>query len=355
MRIILTAVLTGLVLIGVAGRAYAHQSSLTHSDVTVDGADVRYTILITPGDLDVAGGDPVAYVLGHLAIYDGESPCPAEGASLGADGDFTKITFTARCPAAITQLAIEYGLLFEHDATHEAVLRVHAAGEDADAILSADESRFEWDLAEPPPSGAGGFVRSGMDHIFFGFDHVCFLLALLVAIVITRPGDRWMRRGVVETVKHTAVLVTAFTVAHSITLIAASLGVVSLPSRLVESVIALSIAYTAIENIVRPDVRWRYALVFGFGLLHGLGFASMLEVLLPPDDVLVPLLAFNVGVELGQLAIVAVAVPALMMLARALGPDRYRRIALPILSAALAILGLLWLAERVFEVTILGF
>ncbi len=116
----------------------------------------------------------------------------------------------------------------------------------------------------------------------------------------------------------------------------------------------MSIAYTAIENIVRPDVRWRFALTFAFGLVHGLGFASVLAERLPPGDVIVPLLAFNVGVELGQFAIVLVALPLFAGLARLVGAARYRRIAMPVLSGAIAALGAIWILERVLEVTILG-
>ncbi|TMQ08785.1 MAG: HupE/UreJ family protein [Deltaproteobacteria bacterium] len=132
----------------------------------------------------------------------------------------------------------------------------------------------------------------------------------------------------------------------------ASLGWVSLPSRLVESLIAVSILYTAIENIVRPDVRWRFALTFGFGLVHGLGFASVLAVLLPPDHVIGPLLGFNLGVEIGQLVIVAIALPLAWLAARELGADRYRRGAMPALSIAIALLAIKWLVERVFVVSL---
>ena len=129
----------------------------------------------------------------------------------------------------------------------------------------------------------------------------------------------------------------------------------SIPARVVESAIALSIAYTAVENIVRPDVPWCFVLTFAFGLVHGMGFARVLAVMLPPDDVIVPLLTFTVGVELGQLLIVSLTLPLWWLLCGALGADRYRRLAMPALSVVLATLGALWLAERLFDVTILGF
>jgi hypothetical protein len=148
-------------------------------------------------------------------------------------------------------------------------------------------------------------------------------------------------------------VITAFTVAHSLTLITAALGFVSLPSQLVESLIALSIAYTAAEDVANPAVRWRFALTFGFGLIHGLGFASTLQELLPPSDVIVPLLCFNVGVEIGQLSILVVVLPLLYALTRALGADRYRRIALPLLAAPIFLLGIVMVIERVANVRLL--
>jgi hypothetical protein len=118
--------------------------------------------------------------------------------------------------------------------------------------------------------------------------------------------------------------------------------------------IALSIAYTAAENIVQPDVPWRFYLTFGFGLVHGLGFASTLSVLLPPSGVIVPLLCFNLGVELGQLTIVVVALPAFYVLAKVLGAGVYRRTLMPAISVGIFLLGMIWIVERVLQVRILG-
>jgi hypothetical protein len=155
-------------------------------------------------------------------------------------------------------------------------------------------------------------------------------------------------RGLAGALRSTAAVITSFTIAHSMSLIAAALGWVELPSRVVESLIAVSIAYTAAENVIAPHVRWRFVLAFGFGLVHGLGFASTLAVQLPPRHVVVPLLCFNVGVELGQLAIVAVALPAFYALARKLGGMCYRRVAMPVISAVIFSAGVVWVVERVF-------
>src|SRR5690606_10457470 len=123
-----------------------------------------------------------------------------------------------------------------------------------------------------------------------------------------------------------------------------------LPSQLVETLIALSIAYTAAEDVVRPDVRWRYGLTFAFGLVHGLGFAATLAELLPPRDVIIPLLCFNIGVELGQLSIVLVALPVFYGLARIAGGERYRRTVLPCLAGVMFLLGLTMCVERLASV-----
>jgi hypothetical protein len=370
MRFALAGWATIAALLVAPGAARAHQSSVTHSDVVVDGAEVRYAILIEPEDLAEALGLPadqaprdeelragaeraLAYVGERIAVRDGDAICPRHDGALVRLAGRIRLSWTARCAAAVSVLVVDYDLFFDLDATHEAVLRVTHGGRHADTILAADTGRFVWDLSGAPPSGALAFLRSGIHHILFGFDHIAFVLALMIALVIARePTGTWQRRRLGGALRATAVIVTSFTIAHSITLIAAALDWVAAPARLVESAIALSIAYTAIENIVRPDASWRFALTFGFGLLHGLGFARMLE--LPPDDVVVPLLAFNVGVELGQLAVVVLILPLAWALAGVIGGERYRRIALPAASAVLASLGLLWLAERLFDVTILG-
>jgi hypothetical protein len=355
--------------------AAAHQVSVTHSKAAVDGRLVRYEILFTREDLidvlDYTSGitpdeeavrrrstEIALYVVSHITISDGDTECAASPGLVDLvhdQGEFVRVQWLATCLAPISTLAIDYDLFFEFDPTHEAVLRVEADGDAADTLLRDGESRFVWTLADAPPSGTLAFIRSGVDHILDGTDHVAFLLTLLLVIVLGRGSDgAWRRRGLVESLRATALIVTSFTLAHTLTLISASLGWVSVPSRVVESVIAASIAYTAIENIIRPDVRWRFLVTFGFGLCHGLGFASVLQVMLPPDDIVGPLLSFNVGVELGQLLIVAVALPLSWLICGRLGAARYRRVLMPALSTALAAFGLIWLIERAFALTILG-
>jgi hydrogenase/urease accessory protein HupE len=179
------------------------------------------------------------------------------------------------------------------------------------------------------------FFKLGVEHIFLGFDHICFLIALLV---VSKFGD------VVK-------IVTSFTIAHSITLILATLEVVELPSRLVEISIAATIIYVAIENLWVKDTRHRWWLTFCFGLVHGFGFASVLRELgLPKVGLIRCLLSFNLGVEAGQLAIALALLPLAMLLARW---KHGRKVTIAV-SIILACFGLVWFVERACGLTFLS-
>jgi hydrogenase/urease accessory protein HupE len=172
----------------------------------------------------------------------------------------------------------------------------------------------------------------GIGHILTGYDHLLFLLGLLVAC-------RRLRTMVV--------IITCFTLAHSITLALAALGLVVIPSRIVEPLIAASIVFVGVENLVRreePPHRW--LLAFFFGLIHGFGFASALrEAGLGQSGaaLAVPLFSFNLGVELGQLGLVAVVFPLLLWLR---ARPAFVRVGPPVVSALVAVAGLFWLLQR---------
>lgn len=220
------------------------------------------------------------------------------------------------------------------------VVRQVGGGADAyTAILSGEMSATlprEGYATEGALPVFGRFIVSGFEHIIpKGLDHILFVLGLFFFALRLSPL-LWQ--------------VTAFTLAHTVTLALASTGVVAIPASIVEPLIAASIVYVAVENIYggRAEVGWhRIALVFGFGLLHGLGFASVLsDVGLPEGRFVVALIGFNIGVELGQLAVIAAAFVALALpFGR---KDWYRRaIAVPA-SLAIAGVGAWWTFERVF-------
>ena len=181
----------------------------------------------------------------------------------------------------------------------------------------------------------GRFVLLGIEHILSGYDHIAFLLAL----VLVAPSLR-------------AVLpiITAFTAAHSITLLLAALGVVRLDSRLVESAIAVSICYVAVENLLRKKVTHRWLVTFCFGLVHGFGFASVLQnLIVGRANLVASVVSFNVGVELGQLMIFAALLPLLRLLAALIEPRKITIAA----SAAIGLLGFIWVVERSFDLSLL--
>jgi hypothetical protein len=244
---------------------------------------------------------------------------------------------------------VDYDLFFELDPLHVGLITV-----DGQVVeLTPNNERLVFEPAATVASSLFDFVAQGVLHILTGIDHLLFLASLLLGVLLYRRDELVVVRPLPHATRHTLVLVTAFTIAHSMTLIAAALGWITLPSRLVESVIAASIVVVAVDNLVRVDPPHRFLLTFGFGLMHGMGFASMLSPLLPPHGVVAPLLAFNVGVELGQLCVVVIALPLSWWTARALGA-RARNVYVRPISAIAAALGLIWLIERAFEVPLLG-
>jgi hydrogenase/urease accessory protein HupE len=177
------------------------------------------------------------------------------------------------------------------------------------------------------------FVRLGVEHIWTGYDHMLFLLALLAVCASFRASVR---------------VISCFTLGHSLTLALATLDWVNLPARLTEPLIAVSIVYVGVENLVRrgAEPRARGALTFGFGLIHGFGFASVLRELgvgANGSGLALPLFSFNLGVELGQIAIAAVVLPVRCHLRKR---EWFLRLGVPAISALVALAGLYWLLAR---------
>jgi hydrogenase/urease accessory protein HupE len=185
--------------------------------------------------------------------------------------------------------------------------------------------------AETSNSTWFSFFKLGMLHILTGYDHLLFLLALL------------LRK---QTFKQYAAIITSFTIAHSITISLAVLGVITLPSRFVEAVIAFSIVYVALENIFRKEIKHRWGLTFLFGLIHGLGFANILkEMNIPKADLAVALVNFNIGIEVVQLALVLLVLPLLTYMFRLKSSGLIIKAG----SIIVAALGAFWLIERIFS------
>lgn len=242
------------------------------------------------------------------------------------------LTYTAQEP--IDQVAIQYDLFFEKAASHNNIGTLHLPdGGTREFILNAANKEWSYRFSGPAPSAWGTikqFISLGIHHILTGYDHLLFLLALLLAV------NKW---------RSILLLVSSFTVAHSITLILAATGVVTPVSKWVEALIALTIVYVAVENVAAPSfIRYRWIMTLAFGLVHGFGFAGALkEIGLPKHQEIMALLTFNVGVELGQLAVVACLVPLLLYARKQTWAVVFRRYA----SFMIGAIGLFWFFTRI--------
>jgi hypothetical protein len=311
---------------------------------------------ITWGELRAHHAEIAAWALGRLSLQRGGA-CRLQVADhlvdSHTDGAYAVLQLTGSCPAGSGELALNYHLLFELDALHRGLLRLRLDGTTQTAVLAPQRAEQRFAAGEVSRLAQfGQYLVEGIWHIWIGFDHILFLLALLLPAVLVHEAGRW--RGVArfgDALREVLWVVTAFTIAHSITLTLAAMGLVSLPSRLVESAIAVSVVLAAANNL-KPLVEGRrWMVAFGFGLIHGFGFASVLaELGLPQETLVLSLLGFNLGVETGQLAIVAVFLPLAFAL-RATG--FYRRgvfIGGSLLTLAIA---LVWLVERAFDLKLI--
>jgi hypothetical protein len=312
---------------------------------------------ITWGELRARHTEVAAWALSALTLERG-GVCPLQvtqhQVDEHTDGTYAVLKLAGTCPSVEGELGVNYRLLFDQDALHRGLLRVELDGVTHSAIM-APEAALQRFSAEKPSFLAqfGQFFVQGVWHIWIGFDHILFLLSLLLPVVLVREAGRW--RGVGrfgEALREVLWVVTSFTVAHSITLSLAALGLVSLPSRLVESAIAFSVVLAALNNL-KPVVRQRrWLIAFVFGLIHGFGFASVLaELGLPTDALVLSLVGFNVGVEAGQLAIVAVFLPVAFWLRNT---GLYRRGVFVGGSLLTLLIALVWLAERALDLKLLG-
>ncbi|MDI3464850.1 MAG: putative membrane protein [Nitrospira sp.] len=308
---------------------------------------------LTWGEVRDAHAEISAYALSRLVLSAGTQVCTTQALEQlidhHTDGAYSVLRFQAHCIEPIGRLGVEYQLLFDIDAQHKGLLRLTQGGQTNTAIFSLESPTQEFSRAERSRwAESMQFIHEGIWHIWLGFDHVLFLLALLLPVVMVRVDGRWQAAGDFSSVCWNVVsIVTAFTVAHSLTLSLAALDVVRLPSRLVESTIAASVIFAAVGNLYPAMMNRRWMIAFGFGLIHGFGFASVLADLgLPHDSLLLSLVSFNVGVELGQLVIVATFLPLAFMIRRSWS---YPRLVLTGGSLAVIAIALVWFTERVFD------
>ncbi|MBT9494471.1 MAG: HupE/UreJ family protein [Paucibacter sp.] len=368
------------ILLGLAlyGPAQAHKASDAYLIWQVDGAVITQRVDIALRDLDreltLDANDDGQLSWGEVrgrwpeieALLDQQLRVGADGQACTpvtrtapqldehSDGHYAVLKQSLRCAAPVRQLDVDYRLFAGSDASHRGIAKLQDATAEQSAVLvpAAGVQRFH--LAPDAQGQAlsfGGFVLEGMHHIAIGLDHILFLLSLLMVAVWRRQGSGWTpRESAGSAWRKTLSLVTAFTLAHSLTLGLAAAGVLAPPSRWIESLIAASVLIAALDNL-RPFVPGpRWLMVAVFGLAHGFGFAGPLQALgLQRGNLALPLLGFNLGVELGQLLLVALLLPLACALR---GSPRYAAVVVRGGSGLIALLALVWVVERSLDLSI---
>jgi hypothetical protein len=369
-----------------AAPAIAHKASDSYLVLDVSGKnvtgqwdialrDIDFAIgLDTNGDGDITWNevrtrhaDIAAWALGRLSIQRGGDCRIGVAEHLidsHTDGTYAVLKLTGICPGSTQALALNYRLLFDIDALHRGLLRLDLDGVPHTAVMAPDTGVLTIKAGETSRLAQfGQYLVEGVWHIWIGFDHILFLLSLLLPAVLVLPivkssaGLKTPRHWIGVATFRMALsevlwVVTAFTVAHSITLTLAALQIVSLPSRWVESAIAASVVLAAANNLFPLVERKRWLVAFTFGLIHGFGFASVLtELGLPKDALVLSLLGFNVGVETGQLAIVAAFLPFAYLLRNT---TFYRKGIFVGGSILTLLIALVWLTERALNLKLIS-
>jgi len=363
--------------------AWAHKSSDAYLmlDSDANGTTLRWDIALRDldaalaldanddgalswGEVRAAWPRVDAYALPRLAIGGCALRLVDHALERRGDGAYAVLRLTSDCKLGANP-KIDYGLFREIDPTHRGIAKLHI-GDAPEAVRVLDpgatrvgatsgDADARADGRADGYAARGEFVREGVHHILTGYDHVLFLLCLLLPAVMKRgstggwePVDRLS-----QAVLPIFGMVTAFTVAHSITLGLAATGVLALPSRLIEPAIAVTIVLAALDNVRRVLPLPRATMAFVFGLIHGFAFADVLsELQLAPAQFAWALLGFNVGIEAGQLLIVVVATAVLFLLRRR---AQYRRWVVGAGSWAAMAIGTVWLIERTANVSWLPF
>lgn len=364
-----------LILLLTSSLAWSHKSSdsfvnLDMSGDTITGRwdialrDLEYALAL---DIDSDGAitwselrsryqEIENYAFNHLQVKQGSNECNRELGLLQvdqhSDGAYAVINFDLKCASSSKQLSVEYNLFFDLDPTHRGLVQVSQEDGSEFVVFSPEKQQAIIDFKQSNQwQTFSQFIKEGIWHIWIGYDHILFLLCLLLPSVVSRTPVGWVQNNSFSnTLAQVAKIVTAFTIAHSITLLLGVLQIINLPSRLVETTIAFSVIMVAANNLY-PFFRERAWLVaFGFGLIHGFGFASVLSNLnLTTANLGVSLLGFNLGVEIGQLAIVSVFLPIAYCLR---GHWFYRRIVLYAGSQAIMLLALVWFVQRAFDLNL---
>ncbi|MEE9396055.1 MAG: HupE/UreJ family protein [Methylococcales bacterium] len=351
----------------------AHKSSdsyitLTETNGMVNGRwdialrDLEYAIgvdkngdgVITWGELRAKQTEIENYAFSRFSVTGSGTACAINRNQLQvgrhSDGQYAVLNFDLLCSLSANRLLVDYRLFFDLDPTHRGLVNIQSQTDTEFLVFSPENTKFDIKLNQSNQLGTiMQFFQEGVWHIWKGTDHILFLLCLLLPVVVRREQGRWVCVNNFREVNwQVAKIVTAFTFAHSITLSLAVLDIVALPSQFVEATIAFSVILAAANNIfpLFNEKAWQFAFIFG--LIHGFGFASVLSELELSTTVLgSSIFGFNLGVEVGQLVIVALFLP----LAYSVRSYKfYQHVVLRFGSQLIMAIAAVWFTQRAFNV-----
>lgn len=357
-----------LFLILLADQALAHKASDSFLYVDTNQSELRIDValrdlaLLLPidqnGDQQVSGREVRAQraaitrtLEAGVTVAGDSGACALAGMEWGisnhSDGHYAAARYQVDCPNGEPPAALSYNLLFDRDSLHRGLVQIVSGERETLAVLSPDQRKVDLlpGSAPGPWRTFSTFLREGVIHLLIGLDHILFLLVLVLpASLMTASSGRDETAGLRPRLIQLVGIVTAFTLAHSVTLALAALDIIRLPIAWVETVIALSIALAAL-NVLWPVLgRKTWKLAFAFGLVHGFGFASVLADLTGGEaNLAIALAGFNLGVEAGQLGLLILGFPMLYLLARF---RIYQRALVPALLAGVGGISLMWVIER---------
>ena len=359
-------IILGLIMLLYPVTVEAHKIADSYLRLQIDGKTIRgewdialYDLAKTAGLDDQQKGDVgflKNFALDHLHVSSGNrctlkptEATPADSLN-GRDPD---LVFTGECETTISKLTIDYSPYLIIDPQYACLVAITSGGSSYSGALSVQKPYFVFQAGVVSQwQQFKDYLHEGIWHIWLGYDHILFLTSLLLSAAFVLKDHTWQPRdGFTGTFLQVLKIVTAFTLAHSITLSLVIFDVISLPSRFVESTIALSIAIAAANNL-RPVLHKRlWLLTFCFGLIHGMGFAGALKELGLPDNARwIALLAFNLGVEIGQVSIVIGVLPLIYWVRHS---TVYRRNIFRIISGLIIAIALIWFTQRAFALTLL--
>jgi hypothetical protein len=361
-----------LLLLLACGTAQAHKASTSYLSLDVDGAalqgrwdinlrDLDYAIgLDASGDGELTWGEVrqaeariAAYALSRLELSADGRPCELHLATLQVvehgDGNYAALALQGRCPHAPLSLKLRYSLLFDIDTLHRGLLRLqflNAEESERSGLFSPQQPELRFARARGEPLAVfAQYFRAGLWHVWSGLDHMLFLAGLFLPAVLRREKGAWVPAPHLNTaLRDTALMVTAFTLAHACTLTLAATGAFTLPSRLVECGVAATVLFAGLNNLLPMVYRELFWLAGAFGLIHGAAVATaLIELGLPPGSRVWALLAFNLGVEAAQLSVLLAVIPPSFAFRHTAW---YRRLVFVPGSLLVTLAGLAWLLER---------